>query len=256
METRKLRSPSYPTIDLEVAVAKVRDIQSAYSTSSVDREAIASVMGYTSMSGTALQTLSSLISYGLLEKRGKGEAGVTDLAMQILFAESTGEYANAAREAALRPSIFGQVAEKFGSHVPHKDGVVAFLRRNRFTEKAAEIATKMYISSMRFVGTLGDGDRSDSAEPVVENVSPSTADPAVEMTTGRTPMMNQANAVGEFRELVRGSVSGGSAFRLLGKTEFDAEQWQDVMDMLEVQIKIAKRRRETASSMGTESAEA
>ena len=55
-------------------------------------------------------------------------------------------------------------------------------------------------------------------------------------------MMSQASVGGEFRELVRGDVGDGNAFRLLGKDKFNAEQLQDIIDMLELQMKIAKRR--------------
>ena len=241
MEAKKIRSPSYPSIDLETAVDKARIIQAAYRISSVDREALAKAIGYSSMSGTALQALASLISYGLLEKRGKGEAGISELAMRILFAESAEEHADSARQAALTPPAFAQVEDKFGGHIPHQDGVIAFLCRNGFTQKAGKIAARTYLNSMRFIGALGDSDRNDIGAQTTENLSPETVAPTV-AAEERTVMMNQTSTVGEYRELVRGSVGGGNAFRLLGKAEFDADQWQDVMDMLEVQVKIATRR--------------
>ena len=237
MEGKKLRSPSYPVFDLGTAVDKVRAIQTAYNQSAVDREALARSMGYSSMSGSALTALSSLAGYGLLEKRGRGEAAVTDLAMQILFAESTEEHAQAARSAALSPPVFSQIAEKFGGHVPHTDGLESFLRRNRFTEHAAKIAAKTYASSMAFVLSLGDGDRSGEGVATGQNRPPDTNQEAMTMVT-------PANAVGEFRDLVRGNTSDGSTFRLLVNADFGAEQWEDAMEMLQVQFNIAKRKAE------------
>ena len=92
----------------------------------------------------------------------KGEAAVTDLAMQILFAESAEEHAQAARQAALSPVVFSQIADKFGGHAPHKEVVISFLRRNGFTENAAAIAVRTYVNSMEYVESLGDNERSDS----------------------------------------------------------------------------------------------
>ena len=239
MERKKLRSPSYPTFDLETAVGKVKSIQADYNKSAVDHAALARSMGYSSLSGSALQALATLKNYFLLERRGKGEAAVTDLAMQILFAESAEEHARAARMAALSPQVFNQIDEKFEGHIPHENGVEAFLRRTGFTEKAAKIASRSYVASMRFVSSLGDGDRSGADAVTGHN-------PPAPMNEEEDRQMNaaRAGAVGEFRDLVRGQTSDGSAFRLLVNADFGAEQWEDTMALLEVQHEIAKRKAE------------
>ena len=55
-------------------------------------------------------------------------------------------------------------------------------------------------------------------------------------------MMGHASTGGEYRDLVRGDVGDSNAFRLLGKDRFNAEELQDIIDILELQMKIAKRR--------------
>ena len=254
MEAKKQRSPRYPSLDFETAVDKVRAVQSACGRAAVDRETLAKCMGYSSLSGTALGGLASLSSYGLLEKRGKGEAAVTDLAMQILFAESAEEHAQAARQAALSPVVFSQIADKFGGHAPHKEVVISFLRRNGFTENAAAIAVRTYVNSMEYVESLGDNERSDSGSENAQDLSEPRAEPVTAPTGGNAPMMSQASVGGEFRELVRGDVGDGNAFRLLGKDKFNAEQLQDIIDMLELQMKIAKRRAAQSQSVDEPSA--
>ena len=47
---------------------------------------------------------------------------------------------------------------------------------------------------------------------------------------------------GEYREMCRGEVDGDNSFRLFGKADFNAVQLQDIIDTLELQMKIAKRR--------------
>ena len=235
MKTIKARSPSYPSLLLEGAIEKTKKIHLAYNKSHVAREAIAKCIGYSSLSGSALTALGSLTSYGLLERRGKGEAAVSELALKILFAESSEERADATREALLTPSCFAKINEKFGDHVPETDGIVAFLCRNSFTQNAGQNAAKAYVGSLQFVKSQGESDRSDVAVATIDNVE-------VESTFEATPVMNQSIATsGEFRELVRGTVGDGNAFRLMGKSEFTPDQWQVVMDMLDIQVKTAKR---------------
>lgn len=250
MDSKKLRSPSYPTLALEAAVERTRKIQSAYSTSAVDREAIARIMDYSSLSGASLQALASLNSYGLLERRAKGEAGVTELAMRILFAESPHELAQAAREAALMPRVFSQIAEKFEGHVPHKDGVISFLRRNGFTEKAAKVTARTYVDSINFVSSLGDSDRSDPNASNAQNTPKSRSDEDLRSTEGDEPMMGQGTTAGgfEFKELLRVGVGGGRTVRVLADGKFDVSQWKRVMDQVQFQLDIAKEEAKSAAA--------
>ena len=141
----------------------------------------------------------------------------------------------------MTPKVFNQIAEKFESHVPHNDGIVLFLRRIEFTEKAAKIAAKTYIRTIQYVESLTDSDRSDSGTEIVQNLQQSVTE-SVATGKGEEAAMHQQNAGGEYRDFVRGSVTGGNSFRLLGKCEFNAVQLRDIIDMLTVQVKIAERR--------------
>ena len=233
---KQQRSPSYPSCGLEVALDKIRVVKAAYGRASVDGDALAKIMGYSPRSGPSLQMLASLNGYDLLESGdGKGERRVSDLAIQILHPESDEEYAQAARQATLNPPAFVMIAEKFGDHIPHEDGIVSFLCRNRFTEKAAKKAAKAFVDSMTFVASLEDSSRSASGDESVHTVPSPTAEGAGG-AEGSAPMLH-----GEFKEIVRGSVSGGNAFRLFGKADFTAEQLQDIMNMLNLQQEVAQR---------------
>ena len=243
---KKQRSPSCPSCTLEVALDKVRAVKSVYGRASVDGDALSKAMGYSPRSGPALQMLASLTGYDLLESGdGKGERRVSDLAVQILHYESREELARAARQAALNPPAFKMIAEKFGDHIPHEDGIVSFMCRNRFTENSAKKAAKAFIDSMTFVASLEDNERSASGDESVHTVQASTADGAADATERSAPMLSQQ---GEFKEIVRGSVSGGNAFRLFGRADFTAEQLQDIMSMLDLQQKITRRQTSDGSS--------
>lgn len=238
MDARKPRSPSYPSLDLEAAIGRAGRIQSVYSISSVDRAAIVTAMGYSGLSGSALQALASLTAYGLLERRGKGEAGITELAMKVLFSESSGERAEGAREAALSPPAFAMIASKFGEQqTTGADGIVAFLCRNGFNAKAAGIAARSYIESMRFLASIDD-DRGDAPQAPLEE--------AVIAPTVAAPEQAYREATGKFRDLVRGETSDGVVFRLLVDSDLGPAQWGEVMTVLAAHAEIGGHRREVA----------
>lgn len=242
MDVRKPRSPSYPSLDLEAAIGRAENIQSAYSTSSVDRTAIVTAMGYSGLNGSALQALASLTAYGLLERRGKGEAGITDLAMKVLFSESSRERAEGAREAALSPPAFAMIASKFGEQqTTRADGIVAYLCRNGFNAKAASIASRSYIESMRFLASI-DGDKSGSPQASLEEsgIAPTEA-VAAEQAYREAPFDG-------FRDLVRGETSDGVVFRLLVDSDIGPVQWGEVMKVLAVHAEIGGHKREVPNA--------
>ena len=67
----KLRSPNYPSISLENALAKIKKVYDVEHTHPAAREVIAKALGYNTLNGTSLSLLATLSRYGLLEKTGK-----------------------------------------------------------------------------------------------------------------------------------------------------------------------------------------
>ncbi len=189
-------------------------------------------MGYASAStGPALQALATLTSFGLLERRGKGEVGVTDLAMRILFPDSADELAEALREAALSPPVFSQIAERFPDGVPNPNGIITFLRRIDFTEKAAKIAASTYVTSISFAQSLRDNERSDTSAPEQETLTQRSAS---EPTPGEeTRVLSQA----EFKDWVRFQVGGDSIVRIMTNSgNPTAKQAKALVTMLQAQV--------------------
>ena len=243
METRKRRSPSHPTMDLRTAVEKVRAVYSAYDQSPIHRDVVATCIGYSPGSGPALQALASISAYGLLEKKlEKGELAVSQLAMAILYPQSPAEFAASLREAALQPTVFSQIAKRFGNHVPHEAGIRSLLNRDLgFTEKSAGKAAATYVTSMKYLETVGDNERSDAEGASAQTSSLSPAGSTAEAAGESEPVIDQA--VGgrfEFKELARGSVGGDNTFRLLARDKLDASQWKRVMAHLQIELDIAE----------------
>lgn len=156
MNTKPIRSPAYPSMSLEDAVAAVGKIEAQYRGSPVDREDGAKLLGYSGSTGPANKTLAALASYGLVERAGKGMMRVTGRARSILHPESEADKARNLREAALEPKLFREITERFeGVALPPMDGVVTYLNREGFNPSAIGPAAKAFIHTMEFVQSLG-----------------------------------------------------------------------------------------------------
>ncbi len=247
MELKKSRSPAYPSLSLDAAIAKAREIYNSYNTAFVHREAAAVAIGYAPTSGSSFGALASLSAYGLVDGR-RGEVGVSDLAIQIFFAESEEERAEALQKAVSMPPAFGLISDRFGEHIPPAKGIEDFLCRNRFTPPAAAKAAKSYITSVKFVTSTIDNDRKESAAKMPENAASKVgAKPAQTQDADET----NTEPTGVFQEWARGSAGiSDNDFRLLAKNKPSSDEWHDIIALLEVQAKIAERREEAQAQKG------
>src|ERR1700733_4242727 len=102
----KGRSPLYPSINLETAIQRVRQL---YEKERQHPTAVGTIVAhwrYKSLNGPAAQTLAALKKYGLLEDEGSGEnrkARISALADVIVAHPDEGMRMAAIREAALKP---------------------------------------------------------------------------------------------------------------------------------------------------------
>jgi hypothetical protein len=148
-----IRSPSYPSMPLGDAIEAVRMIETKYRSSSIDREAAARLVGYSSLSGPASKALADLASYGLVERSGKGELRVTDRARAILHPESEKERRRNLKAAAKEPELFQELFERFPE--PHEEGIAIYLNRQNFNSNAVKPATKAYIQTLNYLHGFG-----------------------------------------------------------------------------------------------------
>ena len=81
----RIRSPGYPSIGVGQAIEIVRKLYDKVRKNPIDREAAAKELGYSGMTGMAAKMLSNLNHFGLIEKAGKGDLRVTDLAVEALY---------------------------------------------------------------------------------------------------------------------------------------------------------------------------
>lgn len=110
----KKRSPKYPFINLEAALSRAEVLRNKEGFSFVPATVAAQHWGYAEKSSGGLQTIATLISYGLLEDQGSGKerkVKLTELSRNILLDKrpESIEREHAIRQAALNPKLFAEL---------------------------------------------------------------------------------------------------------------------------------------------------
>ena len=170
----KDRSPGYPHINLEQALAKVAAIYTLTKGHATSPEEVHKGLGFSPNTGPAMKTTASIIQFGLLEAEGRGSSRkirLSDLALRIVRDERghSPERAAAMREAAKLPTIYQALAERFGLELPEPSVMETALKLDYgFTDKAAPVVTKKFLETLEFVDSLGDRGSSDGRPDAVD----------------------------------------------------------------------------------------
>ena len=155
----------------------VKKIETQYRSSAVDRREAAKLLGYSGLSGPANQTLAALTAYGLLERAGKGDARVTELAREILYPRSDEERWSNLVEAASSPRLFQELRERFRDlPVPPEEGVVNHLNRSKFNPNAVRRATNAFLGTAEYLKERwlsGGREQEELGDAILESSPPS-----------------------------------------------------------------------------------
>ena len=148
---KPVRSPSYPSMPLNEAITAIRKIEAPYRYSPIVREDAVKLLGYSSLSGPASKALAALAAYGLVERAGKGEMRVTELAREILYPDTDKSKLEAVLTAARGPQLFVDIAERFDGICPPEDGLKTYLNRLGFNQNSINTAVKSYLGTYSYV---------------------------------------------------------------------------------------------------------
>jgi hypothetical protein len=180
---RKERSPSFPFISLPKAVDRAQAFHNAHRRNGARLVTVAETWGYAQSSSGLQQTVGALKSYGLLEDIGKGQdrrIQLTDLANRILHDSRPGAKEASIKEAALRPRLFAEYAEKWLPNRPSDNHCLSELHLDRgFTLAAAQTFLRAFDETVNFAN-LKDEDKlsgnhdEGTMEPTAEDVPPMT----------------------------------------------------------------------------------
>lgn len=156
------RSPEYPAMDLESAIAKAEILRGkegfAYAAVSV----AAGHWNYSAGSGSGFRAIAALRHYGLLEEEGSGPARrvrLTVLAKNILLdnREASAEKAAAIQQAALNPKTYRSLWALWGPSLPSNENMQYHLQMKlEFNAGAISGFIKDFRATVAFA-KLGQG---------------------------------------------------------------------------------------------------
>ncbi|HEX3553963.1 MAG TPA: hypothetical protein VIA62_12125 [Thermoanaerobaculia bacterium] len=148
---RKVRSPSYPFIDLRTAIERARRLFEAEQRNAVHQETAAAHWGYSPKSSGGKQTIAALRAFGLLE--GDGMVKLTERAVRILFDERnpSPERDLLLRQAALSPALHGRLWEKYGAVLPSSTDLrLSLILGEGFNENSVDEFIEEYAETLTF----------------------------------------------------------------------------------------------------------
>lgn len=182
------RSPSYPGIDLELAVRRAGELWKHEHHYPAAVETILGHWGYGAKSGGGFAAVAALKSFGLLEYEGSGaerKAWLSTLAQDILTAENEETRRSFVRKAALEPPVHAMLWERYESRLPSDTSLELFLTRERnFTPSGASELVSEWKRTLVYAGLTDDpgsapSQTGDSAEKANRREEPRVTPPPV-----------------------------------------------------------------------------
>jgi hypothetical protein len=150
----KGRSPLYPSINLETAIQRARQLYEKERQHATPVAAIAAHWHYKSLNGPASQVLAALKKYGLIDDEGSGadrKAKLSPLADVILAHPDEAMRKAAIREAALNPAMHQELWDKYHQDLPSDSNLHWELTHDRgFTETGASEFIPVYRATIAF----------------------------------------------------------------------------------------------------------
>lgn len=148
----RVRSPNYPVISLSEAVQKIRAVYQQEHMYPAARETIAKVLGYSGLNGASAGVVSAIVKYGLMEQVGADQIRVSaDGQDVIVHRKGDPEYAEAVRRAALRPALFRELYDQYGTNLPSDHNLRAYLQKRGFNPKVVDAVIRLYRDTIEFV---------------------------------------------------------------------------------------------------------
>jgi hypothetical protein len=177
-----IRSPGYPSINLEEALEKATQMYKHDKRSATSTAVLAGHWNYQPTSSGAKLALAALKKFGLLESVGNKKSGqvkLSELALQIILdqRESSPDRDQAVKRAALNPDLHKELWSKWGYELPSDATVKTYLVMDRgFNDATVGDFLKEYKETISFA-KLGPDDK------IPEDDSSSTENPETRMSS-------------------------------------------------------------------------
>jgi hypothetical protein len=151
----KARSPAYPLVTLAGAIDLARKLWASQRKQEGHIDSALKALGYSSRSGRAVRAISALSQYGLIDESGAKDVRkvrLSDSAQDILLLNETDKRRqDALKKAALLPTIYAALWERYGAHLPDDALVRPFLTRDKnYNESVVDNLLKNYRATLQF----------------------------------------------------------------------------------------------------------
>lgn len=151
----KSRSPAYPVVALTGAIDSARKLWNAQRRQESHVDSALKCLGYSARSGAALRAISALSQYGLINESGSKDARkvrLSDAAIDIILLNETDpRREEAIKKAAVLPTVYAALWERYGAHVPDDGLVRPFLTRDKnFNESVVDSLLANYRATLEF----------------------------------------------------------------------------------------------------------
>ncbi|MBZ9724264.1 hypothetical protein LB554_09920 [Mesorhizobium sp. CO1-1-11] len=242
----RLRSPGYPNFSLPAALKQAEKVFSTNRRNPMDRNSAAIAMGYSGSSGAADKAIATLTHYGLLDKVGKGEVRISQLALDILHPSPDSNRGNALLIAAFKPQLFTVLKNRFPDGHVSDTTLRSFLIREEFQNRAIDPVIKAYTETSAFLRQENAYESYDSA-PANTVESHGEANGGSDMTeymsagvqpTARAPAAQTVVAAPNERVVFTEEGSPGQSLRLVATGEVD----DYLLEALEDYVKRQRKR--------------
>lgn len=159
------RSPSFPFISLPLSIKRLDSVEKKFGRHAMPNSKAGIAWGLQPESSQAQQTLAALKAYGLVLYQGSStdrRSVISDFGRIFLRAQQESILRAAAREAVLKPRIFGELFGEWGATRP-PDAVCLddLVLKRKFTEAAAARLLRVYDKNVEFA-QLAELDRPDA----------------------------------------------------------------------------------------------
>ena len=152
----RVRSPAYPSIDLETAVERVRTIYQHETRSAAPVSVVVSHCGVDIKSSSGLRLLSALKQFGLTEDEGSGDdrrMKLSELALDILLAPDVDDTtrALALKRAAINPKMHRALWDEYRGELPSDPNMRAYLiRKHDFNDASTGQFIREFRATIKF----------------------------------------------------------------------------------------------------------
>ena len=170
----RLRSPSYPGIDLESAIKRAQEFYDQEKRNAANAEIAVKHWGFKPTSGGGFVVIAALKAFGLVSDTGSGKSRkiqLTDLALRIILDKrpDSPERDSAIKQAALMPKIHASLWTKYRSNLPSDENLKhELIFERKFNENTVGDFIKEYRDTIKFAKLADSDSIPPSAEDSVE----------------------------------------------------------------------------------------